>query len=236
MNALSRGEVESRTLQEALTVDFPTLLAHIAPAAKAPIWEKSIVRRMQQAAEAIGPKPAKALLRHPSDTVRGIAAYALMLNPNLTLARRLDALRRLADDAHFGVREWAWMAVRPHLVAQLPESIALLRPWVDSPSERIRRFAVEATRPRGVWCAHAGLLKAQPEMGLPLLEPLRADPAKYVQDSVANWLNDAAKSQPPFVLALCKRWRKESPLPATERICHRAQRSLRPTEPAVSGA
>lgn len=67
-----------------------------------------------------------------------------------------------------------WLAVRPALAADLDAAIAQLQAWTALPSERLRRFASEALRPRGVWCAHIAALKADPGQALPLLEPLRS--------------------------------------------------------------
>lgn len=118
------------------------------------------------------------------------------------------------------------MAVRPHLAPGLPTATAHLMPGTQAPSERIRRVACEVLRPRGVWCTHIAALKKSPEQALPLLSAPHADPTAYVQDSVANWLNDAAKDQPDWVRATCAQWLKHAPTGATRGICQRALRNL----------
>lgn len=232
---LNGGSIASATLTEGLAVDFAQLLAAAVPDLGAVRLERmraqaaaGITKRMVLAAQLLLEADADlaVLQAHPSDTVRGWACFVIAAQAGWTLAQQLAAMRPLADDGHFGVREWAWLALRPHLAEHLPDAIALLAPWTADPSERVRRFACEALRPRGVWCAHIAQLKEQPQLALPLLQPLRADPAVYVQDSVANWLNDAAKRQPDWVRSLCAQWLLESPNAATQRICKRAQRSL----------
>jgi len=237
LERLNAGVVEATTLTECLAVDFATLMAHALPSMNAEAQRSmaaaagsGISKRMALAGELIlaqGPDMAGSLSSHTSDTVRGWACFVIGARADLGLAERLALIRPLADDSHFGVREWAWMAVRPHLAAELQPAIALLAGWTNDPSERVRRFASEALRPRGVWCAHIGVLKQQPELALPILEPLRADPATYVQLSVGNWLNDASKDQPDWVQVVCARWLAQSPVDATARISKRALRSVK---------
>jgi 3-methyladenine DNA glycosylase AlkC len=230
---LNAGRRESRNLVEGLAIDFRQLLFAAAPELECINFEfpaAGILQRMAFAGTALyhrfGRAGIERFAKHPSDTVRGWAAYMIGGSTDYSLKERLDLIRRLADDPHFGVREWAWLAVRPAVVARTEEAVRMLTPWTAEPSANLRRFASELTRPRGVWCAHLTALKTDPELGLSILEPLRSDPAKYVQDSVANWLNDAGKTQPKWVTTLCRRWRKESPTPETERICKRATRNL----------
>ena len=233
---LNSGEAEATTLTECLAVDFAALLANVLPEIGADAVAEmqragaaGISRRMPLAARLIDEKFGLSIMerlsRHSSDTVRGWAGFMIGA-AGMEFDDRLAAIRPFADDPHFGVREWAWMAVRPHLAAELEVAIALLTEWTTDRSERVRRFATEAIRPRGVWCAHIAALKQQPELALPVLEPLRADPAIYVQDSVGNWLNDAGKDRPDWVQSLCNRWLVESPHPATGRICRRGLRSI----------
>lgn len=240
---LQRGERETRTLVEQFVLDFRVLLRTILP--QVPPAELAglaaglpVTRRMAEAGRLLlrygSPSQLAQWYEHRSDTVRGWVAYAVAAIPGLTLAQRLQRLRRLADDPHFAVREWAWLALRPHLNDALAEAMTLLLPWTADASANLRRFAVEITRPRGVWCTHLVALKRDPTMGLPLLEPLRADASKYVQDSVANWLNDAGKTSPQWVRSICDRWRRESASPHTQRICRRATRNLREGEPITS--
>ena len=180
-----------------------------------------------------GPDPSAA--RHgsrertPPPYIRYCARLGLLRDRHrqgLTLAARFAETRPFADDLHFEVREWSWMAIRPHIAADLDNAISLLAAWTAEPSERRRRFASEASRPCGVWCAHLGALRQSSGTALRILEPLRANPALYVQGSVGNWVIDASKDQPDWVRSLCARWSAVSATYATARICKRALRSM----------
>jgi len=235
--ALSCGEIASANLVEQLAVDqaqllrcvFPDLPPQALPALDA-ACQLGVLKRMTTLGAllwaALGEAAFARCRTHASDTVRGWACFMVGAQTGLDVAARLTAIRPFADDTHFTVREWAWMAVRPHLARDLDAAIAQLALWTASPSEYLRRFACEALRPRGVWCAHIVALKRAPEQALPILSPLRADASRYVQDSLANWLNDAAKTQADWVQALCNQWLQDAPSAATRRICQRAQRSL----------
>jgi 3-methyladenine DNA glycosylase AlkC len=237
LQQLNHGTLEAVTLAEVLAIDHGQLLRAIAPDLGTPILEQvsahghlKIKARMQIVGQLLldryGLTGSERFATHRSDTARSWAAMMVGLAPGLSFPDRLAQIANLADDPNANVREWAWMALRPHVAHQLELAIAQLIPWTLHPSPNLRRFATELTRPRGVWCAHIQALKREPSLGLPLLEPLRADPARYVQNSVANWLNDAAKSQPQFVWDCCQRWQRESTTRATAYICRRALRGL----------
>lgn len=235
LRGLNDGSLESANLVEGLAIDFRRLLKSVVPELPSKTLatvdpEDGITGRMAAAGQLLhdhaGMEGLSRLTAHTSDTVRGWGAYVVAHAPELTLKQRLVHIQPLADDSHFGVREWAWLALRPHIAEDIRLSLKALQNWTKQNSANLRRFAVESTRPRGVWCRHIDTLKTEPELALPLLTPLNADSSKYVQDSVANWLNDAAKSQPEWVRAVCDSWRNSSDDPATLRICQRATRSL----------
>ena len=235
---LNAGTRESKTLAEGLSVDLAVLLRASVTGLAEEIYadietqaDRGITRRMESCGQIVldhfGIDGLAEIAKHRSDTVRGWACFAIGLAPKLKLKDRLDRIRPLANDPHFGVREWAWLPQRVHLSKNVSHSIAALKPWTKEKSAYLRRFAVESTRPRGVWSVHIAQLKQNPSIGLPLLDPLKSDPDAYVQDSVSNWLNDAAKSQPGWVREVCERWMDESKKESTKRICDRAMRSVK---------
>ena len=239
LRALNAGRIESVNLGEWLAVDTATLLLNVAPqlgkkgiAALTDNPKMGLMDRWRTASQLLlehfGDEAIERFADHPSDTVRGwsCAMIGMTESKGWSLKKRLARIKPFADDPHFGVRESAWLGVRGRIIEDLDEAIEALTPWTRARSANIRRFVSEATRPRGVWCAHIPALKADPAPALPLLEPLRADSAKYVQDSVGNWLNDAGKTAPEFVIGLTERWLAESPGKPTERIVKRARRNL----------
>ena len=253
--ALNAGALETVNLVEFLAVDLQQLAPHVAgqvgldpraeglqdtlamlPGIKPMKRHEFVARALYNDTMGRPDRDAVAhrLAAHASDVARCWATYWVGFS-DLDLPGRLDAVRRFAADSHFGVREMAWAAVRNTVIAELAQALDLLQAWVAEPDDRLRRFASELTRPRGVWCAQIEPLKAEPWHALPLLEPLKADPSRYVQNSVANWLNDASKSQAEWVREVGDRWLRESSAPATQYIVRRALRTLHkqnPPEPA----
>ncbi|OOG17074.1 DNA alkylation repair protein [Sphingobacterium sp. CZ-UAM] len=243
---LNRGEIETANLVEWLAVDQKILLENLLKQHKRTSYLKSVLSKIGQLKkqtvntvnEAIGTglfeqvaqeddKEFLAIMsNHTADLVRCWATYAIGKNENLNITETLNEIRFFSADKHFGVREISWIAVRNKINGDLENSVAILAEWTTSEDENIRRFATEATRPRGVWCTHIELLKQNPLLGLPVLEPLKSDPAKYVQDSVGNWLNDASKTCPDFVKELCELWEKESGTKETNYIIKKALRTI----------
>lgn len=245
---LNQGKIESVNLTEWLAVNHMTLLHHVLPSVgldhhldgltskvtqqKAESGMKAIRLIGQLLDEVLqkenGEKQAEVLhafTHHISDSVRCWASY--MNKQRLsTLEEKLAYIQPFAADHHFGVREIAWMSVRESLTDQLDQSIEHLTAWAKSKDENIRRFSVEAIRPRGVWTKHIESLKQEPMRAQPILDLLKSDPSTYVQDSVGNWLNDASKTQPNWVINLCEQWLKDSYTKATRRIVKKAKRTI----------
>jgi len=237
LQQINRGEIETANLMECLAIDFEQLLRAalpaLPPAAIAQMAENSglgWLAKTHLASQIIyknfGADCIKELLAHKADNVRGWAAGVITLIPDLSIAQRLKMVLPLADDTNSGTRELAWILLRPHITNDVLLSIKFLADWVKSDSANIRRYAVEITRPRGVWCSHISELKQNPELAVMLLEPLKNDNSRYVQNSVANWLNDAAKTNADWVLNLTEKWLAQSTSKETVYICKRARRSI----------
>jgi 3-methyladenine DNA glycosylase AlkC len=246
LQALNAGLVPTVNLNEFLALDLAQLTRSVARDVGLRADAERIadtlamldafkpVKRHEHVARALydmtEPRPdrdaiAHSLATHTSDVARSWATQWITFSP-MALADKLRSVLRFAADPHFGVREMAWMAVRDEVAGAVDQAVGLLHPWARDADENIRRFASELTRPRGVWCAPIEALKAQPWRALALLEPLKADPSRYVQNSVANWLNDASKTQPEWVDEVCRVWLAQSEAPATGYIVRRALRTI----------
>lgn len=245
LHALNKGEIETANLVEWLAIDQLELARNVFSDGGMTATFDEVRQRVSglekqsvnTISAAIGATLAEALrhshqertahfAHHRSDMVRCWMAYRIGALQDLDVRERLEEIKPFATDPHFGVREVAWMSLRPHIAEALTDALDYLTSYAESEDENMRRFASEAIRPRGVWCKHIQALKDQPELALPLLERLKSDPSKYVQDSVGNWLNDAAKSRPEFVKECCSRWLDESTTTQTRYIVKRAMRSL----------
>lgn len=246
LQQLNRGEIETANLVEWLAVDQKILLESLLIQNNRIHYLSTVLNEIDKLKkqtvntinEAIGTTLfhltsanndfdfLTTMSNHKADLVRCWATYTIGKNNSLSIEETLDKIQPFAADTHFGVREICWIAVRPKLTQDIQKSIDILSHWAKNKDENIRRFSTESIRPRGVWCEHIEELKQHPELATPILEKLKSDNAKYVQDSVGNWLNDASKSNAQFVIDICQRWENESNTKETKYIVKKAMRTL----------
>ncbi|MEO9573895.1 MAG: DNA alkylation repair protein [Tateyamaria sp.] len=94
------------------------------------------------------------------------------------------------------------------------ETLARLKEWARDDNYHVRRLVSEGTRPKLPWARKVDVTPAQ---ALPLLDQLQRDPTRFVTRSVANHLNDLAKSDPDAVLARLEAWEVEAKQAPDER-------------------
>jgi len=94
-------------------------------------------------------------------------------------------------------------AIRAFINQHTQATMDELAKWATDSNYHVRRLASEGTRPRLPW---SGRLVIDSTAALPILDVLHADPTRYVTRSVANHLNDIAKSDPAVVIQRLARW------------------------------
>ena len=115
----------------------------------------------------------------------------------------LDALGQMTGTAS------AEFAIRPFIERHPEVTWRRLGEWAAADDEHRRRLASEGTRPRLPWGRKVAALDSDPHPGLGLLDRLREDESEYVRRSVANHLNDIARSEPDLAIATATRWSEE---------------------------
>ncbi len=124
----------------------------------------------------------------------------------LAVRHGLEAHRdRALDLIHAATQRFSMeLYIRPFLNRWPEETLARLSDWAGDDNYHVRRLVSEGTRPKLPW---ARAVTIGPDATLPLLDRLHGDPTRYVTRSVANHLNDIAKSEPERVVARLSQWR-----------------------------
>ena len=94
--------------------------------------------------------------------------------------------------------------IRTFIAADPDHLAGVLMDWAEHDSYHVRRLASEGSRPLLPW---ASRLPIPADWGLPILDRLHGDKTRFVTRSVANHLNDIAKSKPDSVISRLGDWR-----------------------------
>ncbi len=131
----------------------------------------------------------------------------------------------LALQAELTPRLSSEFAIRRLLAADLDRALKVVGTWTSSPDEHVRRLATEGTRSYLPWAIRVPALLARPEATIPILDDLYRDESETVRRSVANHLNDLARTHAELVVETAERWLDE-PDENTARLVRHALRTL----------
>ena len=182
--------------------------------AKAGLEALSIMERVRHIADALAaalpPAYPEALEVIVSMAARLTHAFQAVAVTEFVARRGLEhfdlsmaALERLTGH---GTAEFA---IRPFLAADPARTLAVMQAWSGHEDEHVRRLSSEGSRPRLPWAGRIPALNADPTLAAPILESLKADPSTYVRKSVANHLNDIAKTDPAWVVERLGDWSQD---------------------------
>ncbi|MCK5334762.1 MAG: DNA alkylation repair protein, partial [Gammaproteobacteria bacterium] len=117
------------------------------------------------------------------------------------------SIKALRDFSEHSSSEFA---VRDFINLDLEHTLKHMLEWSENDNEHIRRLASEGCRPRLPWASKLPQIIEQPALSWPILNKLKNDPAKYVQKSIANHLNDISKDNPEWMIKKISRWNQKN--------------------------
>lgn len=113
------------------------------------------------------------------------------------------SIKALRDFTHHCSSEFA---IRDFLKKDFEQTIKHMQDWAENDNEHIRRLASEGSRPRLPWAGKLQQVIDKPSLTWAILNKLKNDPAKYVQKSVANHLNDISKDNADWMIKKISQW------------------------------
>lgn len=114
--------------------------------------------------------------------------------------RAFPKILKLATSEDWKEREVAASILVEASKKKLDDILAEMILWADHLNPNVRRTASEGLRDAA---------RKNPELVLPVIAKLKADPNLYVKKSVANVLRNAGNYHPEFVLRVCADWAKD---------------------------
>lgn len=159
--------------------------------------------------------------------VTDYVTQASLLHNKQYLAQAFDLIHACTQ------RFSAEFSIRPFLRDHTQETLLVFHQWAKDDNVHVRRLVSEGCRPYLPWGLRLHAFAQNPSLILPLLEILKDDPSLYVRRSVANNLNDIAKTHPELVASIAKSWWDAESLNRARLIKHACRTLLKNGDPQV---